>query len=511
MNTPFKTVGIVGAGAMGRGIAQLAAQTGAQVLLFDLNAQSALDAQKSIESQWEKLKQKDKITDAQLTAYASCLRPVKEIAELASCDLIVEAVVEILKVKQDLFTQLESLVSKDCVLTSNTSSLSITSIAKVLQHPERFAGFHFFNPVPLMKVVEVVRALKSAPQVLQRLTEFTTSFGHTPIIAEDTPGFVVNHAGRAYGTEALRVVSEGVSDFATIDRILKDQVGFKLGPFELFDLTALDVSHPVMESIYNQYYQEPRYRPNYITAQRLAAGVVGKKVGEGFYKYKDGICDFPPEPALTNTSTLPLEQLPPVWVSARAARRAALYQLLKDLGVKIETALEPSPQALCLVAPLGFDVTTACILERLDPARTVGIDMLFDDQETRRRVIATNPALRQDMRQAAEVVFTLDGKALSVIRDSGGFVTQRVVACIVNIASDICQQQICTPSDLDLAVRLGLGYPKGPLALGNHLGAENILEVLFNLQTVYADPRYRPSPWLRRRGALGLSLLHVEA
>jgi len=511
MGLQEKRIGVIGLGAMGRGIAQLAAQTGAQVLLFDLNAQAAKDAQKSIESQWQKLLDKAKITDEQFKQYCASLRPVSELQALEGCDLIVEAVVEILKVKQDLFTQLEGLVRPTCVLTSNTSSLSITSIAKVLQHPERFAGFHFFNPVPLMKVVEVVRALKSSSEVLQSLCEFTKSFGHTPIIAEDTPGFVVNHAGRAYGTEALRVVSEGVSDFATIDRILKDQVGFKLGPFELFDLTALDVSHPVMESIYNQYYQEPRYRPNYITAQRLAAGVVGKKVGEGFYKYTDGVCDMPPEPSLATTSTIALEALPPVWVSARAARRAALYQLLKDLGVKIETALEPSPQALCLVAPLGFDVTTACILERLDPARTVGIDMLFDDQETRRRVIATNPALRQDMRQAAEVVFSLDGKALSVIRDSGGFVTQRVVACIVNIASDICQQQICAPSDLDLAVRLGLGYPKGPLALGNHLGAENILEVLFNLQTVYADPRYRPSPWLRRRGALGLSLLHVEA
>jgi 3-hydroxybutyryl-CoA dehydrogenase len=266
-----------------------------------------------------------------------------------------------------------------------------------------------------------------------------------------------------------------------------------------------------MESIYHQYYQEPRYRPNYITAQRLAAGVVGKKVGEGFYHYKDGVCVVPEEEVHPDTSLIELDSLPPVWVSARAARRAPLYQLLKDLGVKIETSTQPSPQALCLVAPLGFDVTTACVLERLDPARTIGIDMLFDDQETRRRVLATNPALRQDIKQAAQVIFTLDKKPLSVIRDSGGFVTQRVVACIVNIASDMCQQQICTPADLDLAVQLGLGYPKGPLALGNHLGAQNILEVLFNLQTVYADPRYRPSPWLRRRGALGLSLLHEEA
>ncbi len=163
------------------------------------------------------------------------------------------------------------------------------------------------------------------------------------------------------------------------------------------------------------------------------------------------------------------------------------------------------------MAPLGFDVTTVAVVERLDPARTVGIDMLVDDAATKRRVIATNPATRSDMRDAAHALFARDGKPVSVIRDSGGFVTQRVVATIVNIAADICQQRICTPQDLETAVTLGLGYPMGPLAMGNRFGPDNILEVLFNLQTVYGDPRYRPSPWLRRRGAIGLSLLHDEA
>jgi len=163
-----------------------------------------------------------------------------------------------------------------------------------------------------------------------------------------------------------------------------------------------------------------------------------------------------------------------------------------------------------LVAPLGFDVTTCAIVERLDPARTMGIDMLMPDSATRRRVLATNPATRRDMREAAHSMFAKDGKAVSIIQDSGGFVTQRVLAQIVNIASDICQQGICSPSDLDTAVTLGLGYPKGPLALGDSLGADSLLEVLFNMQTVYGDPRYRPSPWLRRRGALGLSLTHTN-
>ncbi|MEN9712982.1 MAG: hypothetical protein RLY90_1243, partial [Pseudomonadota bacterium] len=274
----------------------------------------------------------------------------------------------------------------------------------------------------------------------------------------------------------------------------------------LMDLTALDVSHPVMESIYQQYYDEPRYRPSVITAQRLAGGVVGKKVGEGFYKYVNGAAQIAPEaPAPV------VQELPPVWVSSRAMRRAELLQLLKDLGAKIETGASPSAQALCIVAPLGFDVTTVAIVERLDPARTVGIDLLIDDQITKRRVLATNPATRADMRDAAHALFARDGKAVSVIRDSGGFVTQRVVATIINIACDICQQGICSPQDLETAVTLGLGYPMGPLTMGDKFGPTEILEVLFNVQTVYGDPRYRPSPWLRRRGAIGLSLSHIES
>ena len=165
---------------------------------------------------------------------------------------------------------------------------------------------------------------------------------------------------------------------------------------------------------------------------------------------------------------------------------------------------------MTLVAPLGFDITTVAVVERLDPARTVGIDMLIHDAATRRRVLATNPATRTDMRHAAHALFSRDGKAVSVVRDSGGFVTQRVVATIVNIASDMCQQNVCSPADLEAAVKLGLAYPMGPLAMGNAYGPTNILEVLFNMQTVYGDPRYRPSPWLRRRGAIGLSLLHEE-
>ena len=502
----FQTIGIVGTGAMGRGIAQIAAQAGSTVLLFDTQPDAVTKARDAVSTQWDKLVEKGRIDAAAASAQKARLKPAAALADLAGCDLIVEAIVENLDVKKKLFAELEGIVQPTAVLATNTSSLSVTAIAAALKRPQQFAGFHFFNPVPLMKVVEVIAGLKTDPAVCQALAEYARQMGHTPVQAEDTPGFIVNHAGRGYGTEALRIVSEGVADFATIDRILKDQVGFKLGPFELMDLTALDVSHPVMESIYRQYYDEPRYRPSVITAQRLAGGVVGKKAGDGFYKYEGGAAQIAPVPPVPQ-----VDDLPPVWVSTRAARRAELYQLLKDLGAKIETGQSPSPQALTLVAPLGFDVTTVAVVERLDPARTVGIDMLVDDAATKRRVLATNPATRSDMRDAAHALFARDGKAVSVIRDSGGFVTQRAVAAIVNIAADMCQQRVCSPKDLETAVTLGLGYPLGPLAMGDKFGPANILEVLFNMQTVYGDPRYRPSPWLRRRGAIGLSLMHEEA
>ncbi len=505
MKPVYAHIAVVGTGAMGRGIAQIAAQAGSIVLLHDQQATAMAAAQQSICEQWDRLVDKGRMDAAAASACKSRLKTAASLQDLAPCDLVVEAIVERLDVKAALFAELEGIVGAEAVLASNTSSLSITAIAAKLRRPQRVAGYHFFNPVPVMKVVEVIAGLKTDPAICTALSDYARQMGHTPVMAQDTPGFIVNHAGRGYGTEALRIASEGVADYATIDRILRDQAGFKLGPFELMDLTALDVSHPVMESIYHQYHEEPRYRPSVITAQRLAGGVLGRKTGEGFYRYAQNVAQVPPEPPVPQVS-----EMPPVWVSTRATRRAELYQLLKDLGAKIETGQSPSAQALTLVAPLGFDVTTVAVVERLDPARTVGIDLLIEDAATKRRVLATNPATRSDMRDAAHALFARDGKAVSVIRDSGGFVTQRVVAHIVNIAADICQQRICSPADLETAVTLGLGYPLGPLAMGNRYGPTNVLEVLFNLQTVYGDPRYRPSPWLRRRGAIGLSLLHEE-
>ena len=505
MTVIFSNIAVLGAGAMGQGIAQIAAQAGSCVVLLDKADGAAVKARAAIIAQWQRQFDKGRLDEAQRDRWSAALEVADSMDALAGCDLVIEAVVEDLGVKRALFRELEAVLAPTAVLATNTSSLSVTAIASALERPSRMAGFHFFNPVPLMKVVEVVAGFKTDPEVCRRLAAYAKDMGHAAVQAQDTPGFIVNHAGRGYGTEALRIAGENVADFATIDRILRDQAGFRLGPFELLDLTGLDVSHPVMESIYRQYYEEPRFRPSVIGAQRVAAGVLGRKTGEGFYRYLDG--------EQQKAAELPapvVDALPPVWISPRAARRAELLRLVHTLGAQIESGAAPSTAALILVAPLGFDVTTVAAVERLDATRTVGIDLLIDDAATRRRVLATNPATRRDMRDAAHALFARDGKAVSVIRDSGGFVTQRVIATIVNIACEMCQQDVSSPADLELAVRLGLGYPQGPLAMGDMYGPTNMLEVLFNLQTVYGDPRYRPSPWLRRRGALGLSLTHQE-
>jgi 3-hydroxybutyryl-CoA dehydrogenase len=504
IHSPALTLGIAGAGAMGRGIAQIAAQAGIRVLLFDLAPGAAAAAQQTIAATLSGLAAKGKIATEAAEAAAGRIEPAATLEAFAPCHVVIEAIVEKLEAKRQLFAALEGIVGEDCILASNTSSLSVTEIAASCKRPGRVAGYHFFNPVPLMKVVEVVDALLTEPWVGEALAALAQRIGHTPVRAKDTPGFIVNHAGRGYVTEALRLLGENVAGFHEIDRILREAAGFRMGPFELLDLTGLDVSHPVMESIYHQYYEEPRYRPSALAAQRLAAGVLGRKSGRGFYAYPDGKQQV--MPALPAPNARPTK----VWVSsARPSFAAAVRNLVCALGGNLDESQSPQDGALCVVTPLGEDATTCAAREGLDAARTVAIDVLLGLDK--RRTLMTTPLTSTAMREAAHGLFAADGVPASVIRDSAGCVAQRVLAHIVNIGCDIAQQGIALPADIDCAVTLGLGYPKGPLALGDALGARTVLEILDNLQACYGDPRYRPSPWLRRRALLGASLLTPEA
>jgi 3-hydroxybutyryl-CoA dehydrogenase len=498
-----RTLGIVGCGAMGRGIAQIAAQAGIAVRLVDARPGAAAEARAAIGGALEKLAQKGKLAPAEVAAVAERLVPCDGLAALAGCEVVVEAIVEDLEAKRALLRELEPIVGEGCLLATNTSSLSVTAMAAGLARPERVAGFHFFNPVPLMKVVEVVAGLVTEPAAVERLTVLAERMGHTPVRAKDTPGFIVNHAGRGFGTEGLRILSEGVTSVEDLDRILRDTAGFKLGPGELMDLTGLDVSHPVMESVYRQFYDEPRFRPQPLTRQMLAAGLLGRKTSRGFYAYRDGAAVRTPEPA--PSAARPAA----VWVSrARPALAARVVALLRELGGRLDEGEAPSAGSLCVVTPVGEDATTLAVRERLDPARTVALDAVFE--LSRRRVVMTTPLTGAEWREAARGLLGADGVPVTVIRDSTGLVAQRVVATIVNIAAEIAQQRIAAPADVDRAVVLGLGYPSGPLAWGDRLGAQTTLEILDNVHALTGDPRYRPSLWLRRRAKLAVSLLTPE-
>ncbi|MCZ4303357.1 3-hydroxyacyl-CoA dehydrogenase [Zoogloeaceae bacterium G21618-S1] len=507
MNTArsVSTLGIVGAGLMGQGIAQIAALGGVNVLLFDTRTSAAADAIDLIGAMLTRLVEKGRLTESERAAALTRLRPVANLGGVADCDAVVEAIVEDLDAKRVLMRELESVVADNCILATNTSSLSVTAIAAACARPDRVAGFHFFSPVPLMKVVEVIDGARTDAAVSECLVELARRMGHAPVRAQDTPGFIVNHAGRAYVTEGLRILGEGVTDAATLDRVLRDAAGFRMGPCELLDLTGLDVSHPVMTSIYDQYFQEPRYRPSPMTRQRLAAGLLGRKSGQGFYTYVNGVARIPPECAA------PSSRPARVFVAAAdPAVRANLIALVRRLGGVLDEGERPADDALCVVAPAwGEDATTACLAHALEPLRTIAIDLFSD--ETRRRTLMRTPLTDPARCDEAHGLFATDGVPVSVIRDSTGFITQRVLAMIVNLGCDIAQQRIASPGDIDTAVQLGLGYPAGPLALGDRLGPQRVLDILDRIETFTRDPRYRPSPWLIRRARLGVSLLTPDA
>lgn len=494
------TLAVVGAGVMGRGIARTAAQAGTQVLLYDAHEGAAAEAQVELAAAWNAASAKGRITAADARRAMARITIASQLSELQHATLVIEAISEDLLAKQALFSALEGIVSASCVLASNTSSLSVTSIAAACNTPERVVGLHFFNPVHAMKLVEVIDGARGDRAVGDAMMRFVQQLGHTAVRVRDTPGFLVNHAGRGYGTEALRIVSESVAEPEVVDTILREQAGFRLGPFELFDLVGLDVSVPVMESVYRQFWDEPRFRPSPLLVQRRAAGLLGVKGGEGFYRYVDGRREAP-------ILALPTRRdAPAIWVShAEPWLAGSTHELLHGLGIDAETGERPTDDAICIVTPVGSDVTTCCVAESLDPVRTIGLDMLFSNAT--HRTLMLSPVTAGAVREQMESVLTTDGHGVSTIHDSVGLVAQRVVAMIINIGCDIAQQEIAAPADIDRAVTLGLNYPRGPLAWGDVIGAAVVQRVLTGMHAITGDPRYRVSPWLRRRAALGVSLL----
>ncbi len=498
------TVGVIGAGAMGRGIAQVAAAGSMQVLITDSRAGAAQEARDFVDKLFARAVEKGSMTKEAAAAATARIKVVSALADFKPCHLVVEAVVEDLEVKRALFAELEGIVAPDCILASNTSSLSITTIAAKLKTPQRFAGMHFFNPVPLMKLVEVIAGLRTEDWVCEALMAIGRRMTREPVRLTDAPGFLVNQVGRGFTLEASHLVYEGVAAFADVDRVMRDVGGFRMGPFELMELTGLDVTQPASEAVYTQFFHEPRYRPNLIMRSRYDAGVLGRKTKKGFYDY-----DAEMKPIVAPEPAAPKAWPAAVWVSpAEASGHAALTELLKKFGAPLETGARPSAAALILVTPLGEDATSCAVDQELDPKRTVAVDTLFP--MVKRRTIMGTPLTDPVFRDAAHGLLASDGVAVTVCRDSPGFIAQRIVAMIVNIGCSIAQSRTASPADVDKAVTLGLNYPKGPFAFADALGVSKIYAILVAMQRIYGDPRYRPNIWLTRRARLGVSLFTPE-
>jgi len=467
-------------------------------LMFDSRAGAAREAVAGVDKALDGLVTKGRMTADNKRGVTGRLRAVDSLDELAGAGIAIEAIVEELAAKRALFRDLERRMAPDAVLATNTSSLSVTEIAAGCGNPVRVGGLHFFNPPPLMRLVEVIGGLRGDPALVPALTGFVRRIGKHPVVATDTPGFVVNHAGRAYGPEALRIVTQGIATPREVDLLMKEAAGFRMGPFELLDLIGADVTHAVMMSIYDQYFGEPMYQPSAQLAVRVAGGLLGRKTKQGFYNY-----DGPPQASAPTITAQAQAKPAAAWIADEDGGRE-LAEWLSAAGVKIQLGGSPGAGTLCFVTPLGEDATGAAVRLKLDPKRTLAVDMLGGFKG--RRTVMKTPLTTPESLGAAVAALS-DGAPVTAINDSAGFVVQRLLAMIVNIGTRIAELRIAQPADIDTAVELGLNYPKGPLTLGDMLGAAKVLAVLDGMQAVTRDPKYRATAWLRRRALLGISLL----
>jgi len=503
---PLPVLGVVGAGTMGSGIALVALYAGCEVYLQDAYPQVLEKASAYIQSHLEKKEQAAKFSKLHL---------VSQLEDLALAGLVIEAAPEQIELKQDLFRKLDAICPPPAVLATNTSTLSVTAIAAATSHRQRVAGLHFFNPAPVLPLVEVVCAAQTSQQTLDQLVAFVQALGKTPVVTGDTPGFIVNRVARPFYGEALRLLGEGAATHEQIDQIAEQGGGFRMGPFRLMDLIGLDVNAAAMRLLYEQSFGEPRYRPHWLQAQKLAEGALGRKSGRGFYEYNDDVKGVKAEadkPTIGGTGRVLISE--GTWAPG-------LAQLCRQAGFEVDSVPEPEQQAVaCFVVagrgeeasrlvawydqslppevPLFVQCADLALSEAVTwvrhPQRLIGFDGLFFAGGSAATLVASAGGLRN---QAEQLVRSL-GKTPVWIKESPALVLPRLVCQLVNEAAFAELESVADGLTIDLAMRLGVNYPRGPLEWGQQLGYDKVLAVLDHLFAEYHEERYRACLRLRQ-------------
>ncbi|HTA12085.1 MAG TPA: 3-hydroxyacyl-CoA dehydrogenase NAD-binding domain-containing protein [Solirubrobacteraceae bacterium] len=531
MSEPASVIGVLGAGTMGNGIAQLAARSGARTLLYDPFPEALTKGIENARRGLAKEAEKGKLTDEQASDAAERLQPVEDMAALADCQLVIEAAPERIELKHEMYGKLSEIVSQGCVLATNTSSLLVTAIAAGASHPERVVGMHFFNPAPLMALLEVVAGVESSPEALELAVATGEAMGKTVIVAKDGPGFIVNRCNRPWGLEALRLLQEQLAELEAIDRICRMEGGFRMGPFELMDLVGVETGLEISKSFYEQSFGEPRWRPSMIAARQVAAGLHGRKTGRGYYDYSDGPGKHrapDPEPLEPDTPGADGEGV--VVISGesviahelRAAAQAAGYEVrspndptggvLPALFVDCEgMAPELPSQALAPgqpdrrgqpAAPQGGAHLILCAngsLAALDPdGSAIGFHVLAPLEHAKLVELTRSESSSPLAATRAERFFAALGKHVEWVGDAPGLVLGRIVCQIINESAFALGEGVGSAKDIDTGMVLGLSHPRGPLEWADMIGLDHVLGVLSALREEYGEERYRPAPALKR-------------
>ena len=500
------TVLVVGAGIMGIGIAQVAAQAGHRVKLFDARAGAAQQAAAKLGSTLDGLVAKGKLGADAAEATLARIEPLAALEEAGSIGLVVEAIVEDLAAKRSLFRQLESLVAADCVLATNTSSISVTAMANGLEHPARLVGMHFFNPVPQMKLVEVVSGLHTDAGVAAAIFDLSHAWGKTPVHARSTPGFIVNRIARPFYAETLALLLEQAATPQVLDACLR-AAGFRMGPCELMDLIGHDTNFAVTQSVYQANFFDKRYMPSLVQREMVDGGLLGRKSGRGFYRYQGDSMGAPPLPVAVHEAPMTAGEVTVHGVGEiadyldTAATRALAPQgwgpaRVHDsgwTGLAIDGARLVLTDGRCaadLVAEMGS--TEVAVFDRLLAVPGNGGPAL---------AFATAAAASPAWRSQAAAWLAALGFAPLRVADTPGLVVARTVAMLINEAADAVQQGVCAPDAADAAMKLGVNYPAGPFEWLTSWGPNGVMALLDALDNHYRGERYRISPWLRRSGA----------